>query len=420
MRGWAHVWVRFHRWCARYICSASAPGSKARRPPAPALVAVKHQSMYETLEIILLLDEPAIGAEARAADIPLWGWVVAALRRHPGRPRRAARRRCARMMRAGRGGDRRGAADRDLPRRHAGRARRAAAAAAGLRRPLPGAEAAGRAGRARQRPALAAAQLRQAARDSSPSASARRSRPACRAPRSRPRSTRAINALEPADDARARPDRGLFRPALVLGRPRRRGPLPRAARLSLLSLRAQGRRLSAPPLAGAASARPSWPSSPRSARSAARRACASASASARSSSISIPIAAGRTRSPPSSPSSRCSSPTISPSCSTTCAATCPISPSARPRSSISPPSAAAPRRILCCPCYYSDDPILDVAFGERPPFYLEQLGRLLDPAIAAYLDRRGGLRAANSARPSRPRRRAAAPQAVPVGQLSGQ
>jgi len=38
-------------------------------------------------------------------------------------------------------------------------------------------------------------------------------------------------------------------------------------------------------------------------------------------------------------------------------------------------------RLLCCPSYYSHDPILDVAFGARPPFYLEQLGRLLDPAI---------------------------------------
>jgi hyaluronoglucosaminidase len=38
-------------------------------------------------------------------------------------------------------------------------------------------------------------------------------------------------------------------------------------------------------------------------------------------------------------------------------------------------------RLFCCPSYYSDDPILDVAFGARPPFYLEQLGRLLDPAI---------------------------------------
>jgi hyaluronoglucosaminidase len=38
-------------------------------------------------------------------------------------------------------------------------------------------------------------------------------------------------------------------------------------------------------------------------------------------------------------------------------------------------------RILCCPSYYSDDPILDAAFGDRPAFYLERLGRLLDPDI---------------------------------------
>lgn len=42
------------------------------------------------------------------------------------------------------------------------------------------------------------------------------------------------------------------------------------------------------------------------------------------------------------------------------------------------------RRVLMCPSYYSDDPILDVAFGVRPPFYLEQLGRLLDPAIDMF------------------------------------
>ncbi|HWT13422.1 MAG TPA: beta-N-acetylglucosaminidase domain-containing protein [Allosphingosinicella sp.] len=38
-------------------------------------------------------------------------------------------------------------------------------------------------------------------------------------------------------------------------------------------------------------------------------------------------------------------------------------------------------RILCCPSYYSDDPVLDCAFGPRPPAYLERLGRLLDPAV---------------------------------------
>jgi hypothetical protein len=38
-------------------------------------------------------------------------------------------------------------------------------------------------------------------------------------------------------------------------------------------------------------------------------------------------------------------------------------------------------RIILCPTYYSDDPILDIAFGTRPDHYLETLGRRLDPAI---------------------------------------
>lgn len=38
-------------------------------------------------------------------------------------------------------------------------------------------------------------------------------------------------------------------------------------------------------------------------------------------------------------------------------------------------------RMMCCPSYYSDDPVLDRAFGQRPDRYLEDLGRLLDPAV---------------------------------------
>jgi hypothetical protein len=38
-------------------------------------------------------------------------------------------------------------------------------------------------------------------------------------------------------------------------------------------------------------------------------------------------------------------------------------------------------RLLFCPSYYSDDPILDLAFGKRPEHYLEDLGRLIDPAV---------------------------------------
>jgi hyaluronoglucosaminidase len=41
-------------------------------------------------------------------------------------------------------------------------------------------------------------------------------------------------------------------------------------------------------------------------------------------------------------------------------------------------------RIYACPSYYSDDPVLDRVFGDRPPDYLERFGRLLDPAVGVF------------------------------------
>lgn len=41
-------------------------------------------------------------------------------------------------------------------------------------------------------------------------------------------------------------------------------------------------------------------------------------------------------------------------------------------------------RLLVCPSYYTDDPILDRFFGERPAGYLEEFGRELDPAIDIF------------------------------------
>lgn len=38
-------------------------------------------------------------------------------------------------------------------------------------------------------------------------------------------------------------------------------------------------------------------------------------------------------------------------------------------------------RLVVCPSYYSDDPVLDRVFGQRPPDYLEDLGAGLDPGI---------------------------------------
>jgi hyaluronoglucosaminidase len=41
-------------------------------------------------------------------------------------------------------------------------------------------------------------------------------------------------------------------------------------------------------------------------------------------------------------------------------------------------------RVIVCPSYYSDDPVLDRVFGEQPAGYLERLGADLDPAIEVF------------------------------------
>ena len=75
LRGVTHFWVRLHRWCAWLLL-----GIRTRIegvPPAGAvLVAAKHQSMYETMEIVMVLREPAVIMKRELSAIPLWGWVA--------------------------------------------------------------------------------------------------------------------------------------------------------------------------------------------------------------------------------------------------------------------------------------------------------------------------------------------------------
>jgi hypothetical protein len=41
-------------------------------------------------------------------------------------------------------------------------------------------------------------------------------------------------------------------------------------------------------------------------------------------------------------------------------------------------------RVIVCPTYYTDDPVLDRVFGRRPDRYLERLGALLDARIEVF------------------------------------
>src|ERR1044072_7359446 len=75
IRGWCHAWLRFHRWCARHILGISSR-IEGIPPRGAVLVAVKHQSSYETMEIALMLDVPAMVLKRELADLPFWGWAV--------------------------------------------------------------------------------------------------------------------------------------------------------------------------------------------------------------------------------------------------------------------------------------------------------------------------------------------------------
>ena len=68
-------WARWHRFCARYLLGIRTRIEGAL-PQGPALVASKHQSMFETVEMLLLLDEPAVVLKRQLADIPGWGRVA--------------------------------------------------------------------------------------------------------------------------------------------------------------------------------------------------------------------------------------------------------------------------------------------------------------------------------------------------------
>lgn len=71
------AWARWHRWCAATFLRVHGR-PEGFRPEGPMLVAAKHQSMFETIEFLLMLDRPAVVLKRELADIPGWGWAARA------------------------------------------------------------------------------------------------------------------------------------------------------------------------------------------------------------------------------------------------------------------------------------------------------------------------------------------------------
>src|SRR6478672_6811253 len=68
-------WVELHHILARNLLRIriQVDGSI---PTGPHLIAVKHQSMLETLEMVRLAHQPVIVIKKELADIPLFGWMT--------------------------------------------------------------------------------------------------------------------------------------------------------------------------------------------------------------------------------------------------------------------------------------------------------------------------------------------------------
>jgi 1-acyl-sn-glycerol-3-phosphate acyltransferase len=71
----ADAWTAFNRACARYLLGIRTR-IEGEVPRGPALVAVKHQSMFETTEVQLILDTPATVMKSELGRIPLWGTLT--------------------------------------------------------------------------------------------------------------------------------------------------------------------------------------------------------------------------------------------------------------------------------------------------------------------------------------------------------
>ena len=67
-----HTWARFHHWLAEHVLGIRTK-VEGVVPTGPYLIAAKHQSMFETIEMVLIARTPVIVIKRELADMPLFG-----------------------------------------------------------------------------------------------------------------------------------------------------------------------------------------------------------------------------------------------------------------------------------------------------------------------------------------------------------
>lgn len=71
----AEAWARYHRRCAALLLGVRTR-IEGNVPAGAVLVASKHQAMYETLEVVIILRRPQVVMKRELARIPVWGRIA--------------------------------------------------------------------------------------------------------------------------------------------------------------------------------------------------------------------------------------------------------------------------------------------------------------------------------------------------------
>jgi 1-acyl-sn-glycerol-3-phosphate acyltransferase len=75
VRAVVHSWAEFHSVIVRFVLGIRAR-VEGTLPQGVHLIAVKHQAMFETIEILRVADTPVVVLKRELADLPLFGWVT--------------------------------------------------------------------------------------------------------------------------------------------------------------------------------------------------------------------------------------------------------------------------------------------------------------------------------------------------------
>lgn len=67
-----HSWSLWQRWCCRNLLGITVR-VEGQIPEGPVLVAIKHESFFEAIDLPQVLNTPGVFAKAELMRIPLWG-----------------------------------------------------------------------------------------------------------------------------------------------------------------------------------------------------------------------------------------------------------------------------------------------------------------------------------------------------------